>query len=245
MSHFKRISVYEAEHILAEYENVLLLDCRDANSYCKHHHASAVHLSDVNLRDLIKKTPKNVHIIIYCYHGNSSQDFAKLFADFGFEHCYSVDGGFDAWRQSSDFPVEPLNKPAKNWMGEHGFSEGDVDACNDEGLTPLMRAAFEGREDLVRALVNAGADPDVCDANGNNALWYACLARNVDCVRKLINADIDVDHTNRQGLSPINYAIACGRDDIIRELMAGGADQCLASLRGPSRVSKHLARLAS
>ena len=94
----KRIPVAEAEELLSTHDNVLLLDCRDAVAFCRGHHPHAIHLNDYNLRSLLKNTPKNIQLIIYCYHGNSSQDFAKLFADFGFQHCYSVDGGYDAWQ---------------------------------------------------------------------------------------------------------------------------------------------------
>lgn len=92
------ISVLDAELLMDSQQNVLLLDCRDARAYCADHHPRAIHLNDLNLRTFLKHTPRDVQVIIYCYHGHSSQDFAKLFADFGFQHCHSVDGGFEAWR---------------------------------------------------------------------------------------------------------------------------------------------------
>ena len=92
------ISVNEAEYLMDSHENVLLLDCREARAYCAEHHPRAIHLNDLTLRTLLKNTPREVQVIIYCYHGHSSQDFAKLFADFGFNNCHSVDGGFEAWR---------------------------------------------------------------------------------------------------------------------------------------------------
>ncbi|MFZ5603921.1 MAG: thiosulfate sulfurtransferase GlpE [Pseudomonadota bacterium] len=114
MSKFNRISVDEAEWLLLQHENLLLLDMRDMNAYCRHHHPRALHLNDMNMRSLLKHSPKNIHVVIYCYHGNSSQDMARLFADFGFENCYSVDGGFDAWRlalvQSVTLPGELLQR---------------------------------------------------------------------------------------------------------------------------------------
>ena len=98
MNPIKCISVDDAENLMESHENVLLLDCRDARAYCTAHHPRAIHLNDLTLRTLLKNTPRDVQVIIYCYHGNSSQDFAKLFADFGFHNCHSVDGGFEAWR---------------------------------------------------------------------------------------------------------------------------------------------------
>ncbi len=107
MTHINCISVDEAESLMDSHENVLLLDCRDAQSYCRDHHPRAIHLNDFNLRAFLKHTPKDIQLVIYCYHGHTSQDKAALFADFGFEHCHSVDGGFEAWRHYlfNDQPV--------------------------------------------------------------------------------------------------------------------------------------------
>lgn len=98
MSHINCITVDEAESLLESHSNVLLLDCRDARAFVSGHHPRAIHLNDFNLRAFLKHTPKDIQLVIYCYHGHSSQDFAGLFADFGFEHCHSVDGGYEAWR---------------------------------------------------------------------------------------------------------------------------------------------------
>jgi thiosulfate sulfurtransferase len=37
-------------------------------------------------------------LIVYCYHGNSSQGAANYFDGLGFKEVYSVDGGYEAWR---------------------------------------------------------------------------------------------------------------------------------------------------
>ncbi|MDE0931482.1 MAG: rhodanese-like domain-containing protein, partial [Halioglobus sp.] len=37
-------------------------------------------------------------LLIYCYHGNSSQGAADYFFNQGFEDVYSMDGGYEAWR---------------------------------------------------------------------------------------------------------------------------------------------------
>lgn len=36
----------------------------------------------------------------------------------------------------------------------------DVDRANDRGQTPLAGAVFKGEDEVIRALVAAGADPD-------------------------------------------------------------------------------------
>jgi thiosulfate sulfurtransferase len=98
MSTSKRITVEKAQALLDSKENVMLLDMRDVRAYCQGHDPRAVHLSDSSLRSLLKNLPRQLQLIICCYHGNASQDMAQLFSDFGFSHCYSLDGGYEAWK---------------------------------------------------------------------------------------------------------------------------------------------------
>ena len=50
-------------------------------------------------RSLLLHTPRQMRIVICCADGSASPARAELFADFGFEHCYSLDGGYAAWRE--------------------------------------------------------------------------------------------------------------------------------------------------
>ncbi|MCE2029676.1 ankyrin repeat domain-containing protein [Sessilibacter corallicola] len=216
MSYFKRISVKDADHILATRSDVLLLDIRSESHYREGHHPKAILLDELGLQKLIRKTSKSTALIIYCYHGNSSQDIARLLSDFGFNDCYSVDGGYSAWchQIDSEFPIsDSVNK----WMSEKGIENSDVDArLNSQYETALMLAARRGNTDLVRDFILCGADPNLKDSRGNNALWYACLSQNIECVRTLINADVEVDNTNIYGFTALNYSI--GMDDIFELL---------------------------
>ena len=44
-------------------------------------------------------TDKTLPLIVCCYHGHSSQNAAEYFSEQGFGDVYSVDGGYEAWRQ--------------------------------------------------------------------------------------------------------------------------------------------------
>lgn len=98
MTDCTRISVDDAQALLASKSPVMLLDMRDAQSYCQGHDPRAIHLSELSIRTLIRSTPKDVHMIVYCYQGHASQERAQLLADFGFTRCYSLDGGYEAWK---------------------------------------------------------------------------------------------------------------------------------------------------
>ena len=98
MSQITEITVQEAEALI-ENQGAMVLDTRDQRDYMSSHHPEAINLSDHNTSALIKRTPKDKNIIVYCYLGHSSIEKAKMFADFGFKHCFSVKGGFTAWKK--------------------------------------------------------------------------------------------------------------------------------------------------
>ena len=48
--------------------------------------------------EFIKKTDKEQPLLVYCYHGNSSQVVAEYFSENGCNQVYTIDGGFDICR---------------------------------------------------------------------------------------------------------------------------------------------------
>ncbi|MFC0711528.1 rhodanese-like domain-containing protein [Azorhizophilus paspali] len=98
MTRFSRIAAEQAEALLAGQDSVMLLDTRDARAYCQGHDPRAIHLNDLNLRTLLKVTPKQVHLLFCCEDGTTSPDMARLFSEFGFINCYSLEGGYAAWK---------------------------------------------------------------------------------------------------------------------------------------------------
>lgn len=230
MSQFQRISIAEAEQLLAQRDNCLLLDVRDVRAFCHSHHPNAVHLTEINLKTIIRQTPKDVHMLVYCYHGNSSQDYAALLANFGFQHCYSIDGGFEAWRQELGVPTQTVGPDTAQWLTSRGFDPQNPKLCNSERKTALMVAAQENRPDLLRELLEAGVNPHRLDHQGNSALWYATLAGSLRAVHCLLYADVDPDTRNQLGFAPLDYARACGRMDIADLLVEGGAEADLIAV---------------
>jgi thiosulfate/3-mercaptopyruvate sulfurtransferase len=93
---YRRIPVAEVSTVLAR-EDVAILDVRAADAFRQGHIAGARHTTMGDLPALLSSTPKTAPILIYCYHGVASQEFAKIFTDFRFQEVYSLDGGFEAW----------------------------------------------------------------------------------------------------------------------------------------------------
>jgi thiosulfate/3-mercaptopyruvate sulfurtransferase len=93
---FHRISVGEAPAILARAD-VVILDVRAMDAFAQGRIPGARHTTMSDLSELLNATPKTAPILIYCYHGNASQEFAQIFTDFRFQEVYSLDGGYEGW----------------------------------------------------------------------------------------------------------------------------------------------------
>ena len=93
---FKHLSVSDAKALIVKKE-VLIVDIRDQPSFATGHIEGAIWLSNQNLADFISQTNHDTPIIVYCYHGNSSQGSAQLLSEKGFTESYSLDGGHEAW----------------------------------------------------------------------------------------------------------------------------------------------------
>ncbi len=203
---------------------------RDFRSYMTGHHPKALHLTDSNLRSLIKHTSKQVPILIYCYHGHSSQDMAQLFGDFGFSEVYSLDGGWEAWFQMITPPTEPLSDYLTQWLDSHGYEPGNLDAKGANQNTALMAAALESNLEICEELLLKGASVQLQNKDGNNALWCACVAGNINLIRMLVKHGVDINNQNDNGATALMYAASTGKTGIVRLLLELGAKQDLVTL---------------
>ena len=102
MSDFKRLSTSDAKTLIDD-KSANLVDIRDEQSYQQAHIHNAVHLDSTSLQAFIETAAPDKPLVVYCYHGNSSQSAAQLLYEKGFEDVYSMDGGFEVWRQQ--FPI--------------------------------------------------------------------------------------------------------------------------------------------
>ncbi|WP_192456508.1 thiosulfate sulfurtransferase GlpE [Musicola keenii] len=82
----------------------VLVDIRDLQSFGAAHVPGAIHLTNETLSDFVRGADLEQPVLVMCYHGISSRNAAQYLISLGFDAVYSVDGGFEAWRQR--FPQE-------------------------------------------------------------------------------------------------------------------------------------------
>ncbi len=231
---FQHISVRDAETLI-QNEKVVILDVRDAESYKRSHIDGALNVTISDLFVVLKPTPKDSPILLCCYHGYASQEYGQLLSDFRYTRVYSLDGGYEAWvGPISTSPT--LDAAMREWLGDNGYPADNIEAVAENGFTPLMRASQQGRDDIVAALLTAGAKRNTKNIDGNNALWFACVANRPDLVDDLINAGVDLDNRNDNGATPMMYSASTGRPTVLARLLARGADLSIETLDGFSAL---------
>ncbi|OOF79286.1 thiosulfate sulfurtransferase [Rodentibacter caecimuris] len=100
---FKEITPQQAWEIAQQ--GAILADVRDAQRYTYSHPKGAFHLTNQTFLQFEELVDFDSPIIIICYHGVSSRNVATFLAEQGYEHLYSVIGGFDNWCRS-DLPID-------------------------------------------------------------------------------------------------------------------------------------------
>jgi rhodanese-related sulfurtransferase len=231
---YNRIGHPQADELL-QRSGVVVLDVRDAESYLRGHIEGAQNISTRDLGDFIGSASKDAPVLVYCYHGNSSQEYAKILVQYGFSDVSSLDGGYEAWR--SRRPLAPaagvavpgaddaaLEPALREWLAAQGFDPAGLSGLLWNNTTPLMHASYLGDASVVRQLIALGAPLDARNADGGNALWLACVGNHPDVIDILVDAGIDIDNRNDNGATCLMYAASSGKPDVIARLLARGAD---------------------
>jgi ankyrin repeat protein len=100
----------------------------------------------------------------------------------------------------------------------------DVNAPQGDGMTGLHWAARHGATEVVRLLLNAGADRGVTTRLGDHtALHVASRAGQASTVLALLNAGAAVNALTTTGTTPLHFAATAGNIDTLTALLDHGA----------------------
>lgn len=108
---FRRLTAPELGAWLQARPGALVLDARDAASHARDGWPGALLLARHNQDALLLQTERRRPILIYCYHGIASQEWAQMFADFGFTEVWDLIGGHAALAAARLEPASPLRTP--------------------------------------------------------------------------------------------------------------------------------------
>ncbi len=102
----------------------------------------------------------------------------------------------------------------------------DIDERTSNYCTPLSLAVRENKTEIVKLLLEKGANMEIMDTNGLSPLGEAVLESNTYNIAKLlIEKGANINIKNRKGLTPLLYVISNSSDVIFAKyLLDKGAD---------------------
>ena len=105
-----------------------------------------------------------------------------------------------------------------------------VAAFTPDGFTALHLAAFFGKTEVARILLDAGARVDTYTSNAfaNQPLHAAAAGRHIEVCRLLLAAGADVDATQHGGYTPLHEAAQHGDVELVELFLSAGADPTVA-----------------
>ena len=128
-------------------------------------------------------------------------------------------------------------------------------AVQKDGLTTLMKAAYVGREDLIRDLIKRGADLSARDIAGYTALMCSAYAGKLGSVKLLIGGGAELNADDLEGSTALMFAAQNGHGEIVEVLVRAGANPDMkgksdftaadfATQNGHSRIAEFLLKRA-
>jgi ankyrin repeat protein len=95
--------------------------------------------------------------------------------------------------------------------------------------------------DVVRELLELGADPRIADNDGETALFVAVASNRLKTVQCFVEKEVDVNQANEKRVSPLHLACKIGALEICRVLVANQAK--IAAVDNERRTPLHYATL--
>ncbi|CAE7366960.1 unnamed protein product [Symbiodinium natans] len=200
-----RIRMLSGEEVSMPLEEVSCV--REAKRRLHHVHGLLL-LHGTNLDDADELgSPLELHLVLLSFAGTSQTQANDLVA---------------AARAGSVDKVEAMLRLPQ-----------DPNLADEDDRRPILEASGGGHVEVVRLLVEAGADKDVPDVDGCTALSLA--AAEVGCievVRLLVEAGADKDLADNNGNRALMWAAIRGNTEVAHLLVEAGADKDLASNGG-------------
>jgi ankyrin repeat protein len=110
-----------------------------------------------------------------------------------------------------------------------------IDTQDKDGESYLHKAIHYGAKDLIKVLLDKGADINIIDISGNTPLHLAVSIKNLDMAKYLLDNKASIEKKNRYGRTPL--FLACSNEidkKMVKMLVKKGANTKALNKKGNS-----------
>lgn len=94
----KQITAEQLSGLMQTEPSLKIIDVRQQDAFLQSRIDGAEPVNMTNLPAFADLTAKDTPIVVYCYHGISSQAVAQHLISQGYQAVYSLIGGYEAWK---------------------------------------------------------------------------------------------------------------------------------------------------
>lgn len=108
-----------------------------------------------------------------------------------------------------------------------GLLDQNPDLANQRdvrGFSPLIMATYAGTEEMVKILLERGAEVNAQDANGNTALMGVAFKGKIDIAKLLVSFGADSQLRNHNGDTAYDFAIKYNQQEMAHWLSKPGVE---------------------
>ena len=110
--------------------------------------------------------------------------------------------------------VEAILKAKPDKVREYLADGGDYEYIGKGGYTPLLQAAAKGNIEIIKMLIDLGANVNAAENDGWIAIMFPAFQGRADVLDALFDAGADALQTNKQGKYAFDLAISNGHKQL-------------------------------
>ena len=184
--------------------------------------------ADPSLKDVLGNT--SLHLAVQMKQ-EMKPGLLKLYPKAGASVIVSVG---DRWHLPASY--QPCTVKTVQAIIKHG---ADVNAVNNRYQTALWLVCFDGQDNLVKNLLDAGADPNIADENSDSSLHAAIYGYcNTETVHNIISNGAQVNAVNNIGETPLLTACSTAQRQLVILLLKSKADPNIVNVEGHGSLHK-------